>query len=72
LGQIYAFSIWGSATFNKKALLLYHQTYNNTTIMSITEQHLYGYYDGLQSVTVVKEGFNFANAIIEKIRPLAH
>jgi hypothetical protein len=34
--------------------------------------HLSGYYDGIQSVNVVKEGFNFANAIIEKIKPLSH
>ena len=31
--------------------------------------HLYGYYDGLDNVNVVKEGFNLANAIIEKIKP---
>jgi hypothetical protein len=31
--------------------------------------HLYGYYDGLEIVSVVKEGFNSANAIIEKINP---
>jgi uncharacterized protein (UPF0332 family) len=31
--------------------------------------HLYGYYDGIQSVNVVKEGFSFANAIIGKIKP---
>jgi len=34
--------------------------------------HLYGYYDGIQSVNVIKEGFNFANAIIDKIKPLSH
>ena len=31
--------------------------------------HLSGYYDGVESVNVVKEGFYFANAIIEKIKP---
>ena len=31
--------------------------------------HLYGYYDGIGSVAVVKEGFNFAEKIIEKIKP---
>ena len=31
--------------------------------------HLYGYYDGIESVDVIKTGFNFANAIIEKIKP---
>ena len=31
--------------------------------------HLSGYYDGIESVKVVKEGFNFAHAIIEKIKP---
>jgi len=46
--------------------------------MSIVEQqelykilHLSGYYDGIESVNVIKEGFNHANAIIEKIRPLS-
>ena len=34
--------------------------------------HLSGYYDGIESVNVIKEGFNHANAIIEKIKPLAH
>ena len=34
--------------------------------------HLYGYYDGIESVNVIKEGFNNAKAIIEKIRPLSH
>jgi len=34
--------------------------------------HLYGYYDGVGSVDVVKTGFNFANAVIEKIKPLTH
>ena len=32
--------------------------------------HLSGYYDGIESVSVVKEGFNLANAIIEKIKPV--
>ena len=30
--------------------------------------HLYCYYDGIDSVDVVKTGFNFADKIIEKIR----
>jgi hypothetical protein len=34
--------------------------------------HLYGYYDGLDNVNVVKEGFSLANSIIEKIKPLSH
>jgi len=34
--------------------------------------HLYGYYDGIESVVVIKEGFHCANAIIEKIKPLSH
>jgi hypothetical protein len=34
--------------------------------------HLSGYYDGIESVNVVKEGFNFASAIIEKIKPAQH
>ncbi|MCL2131362.1 MAG: DUF5618 family protein [Lentimicrobiaceae bacterium] len=33
--------------------------------------HLYGYYDGIESVNVIKEGFNFAYEIIEKIKPMA-
>ena len=31
--------------------------------------HLSGYYDGIEDVVVVNRGFNFANAIIEKIKP---
>jgi hypothetical protein len=31
--------------------------------------HLYGYYDGIGSVAVIKEGFNHAYKIIEKINP---
>jgi len=31
--------------------------------------HLYGYYDGLVNVKVIKEGFKLANIIIEKIKP---
>ena len=33
--------------------------------------HLSGYYDGIQSVKVVKEGFSLADTIIEKIKPLS-
>jgi len=31
--------------------------------------HLYGYYDGIESVDVVKAGFVEANKIIDKIKP---
>ena len=31
--------------------------------------HLWGYYDGISSSVVVKEGFDLAYAIIEKIKP---
>jgi len=31
--------------------------------------HLYGYYDGINNVTVVKEGFATAKIIIDKIKP---
>ena len=31
--------------------------------------HLYGYYDGINNVTVVKEGFDTAKIIIDKIKP---
>jgi len=31
--------------------------------------HLSGYYDGIESVTVVKEGFDMADTIIKKIKP---
>ena len=34
--------------------------------------HLSGYYDGVQSVDVIKTGFSFANTIIEKIKPMTH
>jgi hypothetical protein len=33
--------------------------------------HLSGYYDGILVASVVKEGFNFAYKIIEKIKPAA-
>jgi tetratricopeptide (TPR) repeat protein len=31
--------------------------------------HLWGYYDGIENVTVLKEGFDEAYKIIEKIKP---
>jgi len=31
--------------------------------------HLYGYYDGFTNSTVIKEGFDLAYTIIEKIKP---
>ena len=31
--------------------------------------HLFGYYDGITSVKVVKEGFDIAYTLIEKIKP---
>jgi len=31
--------------------------------------HLSGYYDGMQNVSVIKEGFDEAKKIIEKIKP---
>jgi len=31
--------------------------------------HLFGYYDGTTVVSVVKDGFDLANKIIEKIKP---
>jgi hypothetical protein len=31
--------------------------------------HLYGYYDGIEDAIVVKEGFDIAHKIIEKIKP---
>jgi len=33
--------------------------------------HLWGYYDGIEKVTVVKDGFDEAYKIIEKIKPLS-
>ena len=32
--------------------------------------HLSGYYDGVQNVNVIKEGFKLAKTIIDKIKPL--
>ena len=32
--------------------------------------HLWGYYDGIENVAVVKEGFDEAYKIIEKIKPV--
>ncbi|MCL2074358.1 MAG: DUF5618 family protein [Marinilabiliaceae bacterium] len=31
--------------------------------------HLYGYYDGILVASVIKDGFDLANKIIEKIKP---
>jgi hypothetical protein len=31
--------------------------------------HLYGYYDGINVVSVVKDGFDIAYTLIEKIKP---
>ena len=33
--------------------------------------HLSGYYDGLTDAVVIKRGFDFANKIIEKIKPVS-
>ena len=33
--------------------------------------HLWGYYDGITNATVVKEGFDLAYKIIDKIKPTA-
>ena len=34
--------------------------------------HLWGYYDGISDAIVVKRGFDLANTLIEKIKPLSH
>jgi len=34
--------------------------------------HLSGYYDGIQTVNVIKEGFKYASVIIEKIKPTGY
>jgi len=40
------------------------------TLNSVYEiLHLWGYYDGITDATVVKRGFDQANALIEKIKP---
>ena len=33
--------------------------------------HLYGYYDGVEDAIVVKRGFDLADKIIEKIKPIS-
>jgi hypothetical protein len=43
----------------------------NNLIVAYKILHLYGYYDGIESVTVVKEGFDEAYKIIDKIKPTA-
>jgi hypothetical protein len=48
-------------TIDKKML-----NYINTAYKVL---HLYGYYDGGENVTVIKEGFDHAYKIIEKIKP---
>jgi len=34
--------------------------------------HLWGYYDGITSVKVVKEGFEYAYTLIDKIKPAGY
>jgi len=46
---------------NKKMLAQLNIAYQNL--------HLSGYYDGTQSVNVVKEGFDYAYGLIDKIKP---
>jgi hypothetical protein len=41
----------------------------NTLVDAYQILHLYGYYDGLQNVRVIKEGFKLANELIGKIKP---
>jgi hypothetical protein len=48
---------------DKKMLLYLNNAYNIL--------HLSGYYDGIQSAVVVKEGFDLAYKIIEKIKPIS-
>jgi len=49
------------AKIDKKLLNYINSAYNIL--------HLFGYYDGEQSVAVIKEGFEHANTIINKIKP---
>ena len=42
----------------------------NTLNVAYKILHLSGYYDGIESVNVVKEGFDTAYTIIEKIKPV--
>ena len=49
------------ATIDKKML--------NSLNSAYKVLHLWGYYDGIEKVTIVKDGFDEAYKIIEKIKP---
>ena len=51
------------AKIDKKIMSTLHSAYHIL--------HLWGYYDGIDKVNVVKEGFEDAYTIIEKIKPVA-
>ena len=44
----------------------------NTLNSAYEVLHLLGYYDGITSVKVVKEGFDFAYTLIKKIKPASY
>ena len=58
-----------SIEYYQKNLTKYDQKMLNTLNGAYYILHLYGYYDGMNKATVIKEGFEEAYKIIEKINP---
>jgi uncharacterized protein (UPF0332 family) len=61
---------------NRKSIEFYHNNLGKldgkmlNTLNSVYKVlHLWGYYDGIENVTVLKGGFDDAYTIIEKIKP---
>ena len=61
---------------NRKSIEFYHNNLAkidnkilNTLNSAYKILHLWGYYDGIENVTVVKEGLKDAKIIIDKIKP---
>ena len=64
---------------NRKSIEFYHNNLGKIdrkmlhTLNSAYEVlHLWGYYDGIKKVNIIKEGFDDAYTIIEKIKPKHH
>jgi len=58
-----------SIEYYQKNITNIDQKMLSTINCAYTILHLWGYYDGIDKVTIVKEGFEEANKIIEKIKP---
>ena len=61
---------------NRKSIEFYHNNLGkvdrkmlNTLNSAYEVLHLWGYYDGIKKVSIIKEGFEDAYTIIDKIKP---